>query len=74
MIAISLPRSLTEMFQRVTLNCSLISAHFMFDSSAAHNKPQQTFLPSKPGIIGSNVPWLDCPASNALTWVITVTE
>ena len=26
------------------------------------------------GVIGSNVPWLDCPASNALTWVITVTE
>ena len=26
------------------------------------------------GVIGSNVPWLDCPACNALTWVITVTE
>ena len=24
------------------------------------------------GVIGSDVPWLDCPASNALTWVITV--
>ena len=27
-----------------------------------------------PGVIGSDVPWLDCPACNALTWVITVTE
>ena len=26
------------------------------------------------GVIGSNVPWLECPACNALTWVITVTE
>ena len=26
------------------------------------------------GIIGSNVPWLDCPVSYASTWVITVTE
>ena len=26
------------------------------------------------GVIGSDVPWLDCLASNALTWVITVTE
>ena len=26
------------------------------------------------GVIGSDVPWLDCPACNALTWVITVTE
>ena len=26
------------------------------------------------GVIGSDVPWLECPASNALTWVITVTE
>ena len=25
-------------------------------------------------LIGSDVPWLDCPASNAITWVITVTE
>ena len=25
-------------------------------------------------VIGSDVPWLDCPASNALTWVVTVTE
>ena len=25
------------------------------------------------GVIGSDVPWLDCPACNALTWVITVT-
>ena len=27
-----------------------------------------------PGVIGSDVPWLECPAYNALTWVITVTE
>ena len=27
-----------------------------------------------PGVIGSDVPWLECPACNALTWVITVTE
>ena len=26
------------------------------------------------GVIGSDVPWLDCPSSNAMTWVITVTE
>ena len=26
------------------------------------------------GVIGSDVPWLDCPASNAITWVITFTE
>ena len=25
-------------------------------------------------VIGSDVPWLDCPACNALTWVIMVTE
>ena len=29
---------------------------------------------SQPGVIGSDVPWLECPACNALTWVITVTE
>ena len=26
------------------------------------------------GVIGSDVRWLECPACNALTWVITVTE
>ena len=26
------------------------------------------------GVIGSDVPWLECPACNALAWVITVTE
>ena len=26
------------------------------------------------GVIGSDVPWLECSACNALTWVITVTE
>ena len=26
------------------------------------------------GVIGSDVPWLECPACNALTWVITVTN
>ena len=26
------------------------------------------------GVIGSDVPWLECPACNDLTWVITVTE
>ena len=26
------------------------------------------------GVIGSSVPWLDCPACNAITWIITVTE
>ena len=25
-------------------------------------------------VIGSDVPWLECPACNALTWVKTVTE
>ena len=25
-------------------------------------------------VIGSDVPWLECPACNALTWVITLTE
>ena len=32
--------------------------------------------PAEPdaGVIGSDVPWLECPACNALTWVITVTE
>ena len=29
---------------------------------------------SNNGVIGSDVPWLACPASNALTWAITVTE
>ena len=34
------------------------------------------YLPSRrrPGVIGSDVPWLECPACNALTWVIAVTE
>ena len=31
-------------------------------------------IPYNPGVIGSDVPWLECPACNALTWVITVTE
>ena len=26
------------------------------------------------GVIGSDVPWLECPACNALAWVITLTE
>ena len=26
------------------------------------------------GVIGPDVPWLECPACNALTWVIAVTE
>ena len=26
------------------------------------------------GVIGSDVPWLECPACNTLTWAITVTE
>ena len=26
------------------------------------------------GVIGSNVPGIDCPASNAIAWVITITE
>ena len=26
------------------------------------------------GVIGSDIPWLDCPASDASTLVITVTE
>ena len=29
---------------------------------------------TRTGVIGSDVPWLECPACNALTWVITVTE
>ena len=29
---------------------------------------------NRTGVIGSDVPWLECPACNALTWVITVTE
>ena len=31
-------------------------------------------LSIRTGVIGSDVPWLECPACNALTWVITVTE
>ena len=27
-----------------------------------------------PGVIGSDAPWQDSPATNAITWVITVTE
>ena len=30
--------------------------------------------PVTTGVIGSDVPWLECPACHALTWVITVTE
>ena len=26
------------------------------------------------GVIGSDVPWLECPACNTLTWVITAME
>ena len=26
--------------------------------------------PGAAGVIGSDVPWLECPACNALTWVI----
>ena len=26
------------------------------------------------GVVGSDVPWLDYPASNAIIWVMTVTE
>ena len=33
-----------------------------------------TELALRAGVIGSDVPWLECPACNALTWVITVTE
>ena len=33
-----------------------------------------TLLCSTAGVISSNVLWLDCPASYAITWVITVTE
>ena len=49
-----------------------------------HKKLAVTHLPrrsgspvcigTRTGVIGSDVPWLDCPAYNALTWVITLTE
>ena len=25
-------------------------------------------------VIDSNVPWLDCPAANAIAWVITISK
>ena len=31
-------------------------------------------IDNETGVIGSDVPWLECPACNAFTWVITVTE
>ena len=30
-----------------------------------------TIIHIRAGVIGSDIPWLDCPASNAITWVIT---
>ena len=36
--------------------------------------PHHWCLFGETGVIGSDVPWLECPACNALTWVITVTE
>ena len=35
---------------------------------------KQNVNASATGVIGSDVPWLECPACNALTWVMTVTE
>ena len=37
-------------------------------------KLQQFNFDIDTGVIGSDVPWLECPACNAITWVITVTE
>ena len=39
-----------------------------------HNESMLTQILVTTGVIGSDVPWLECPACNALTWVITVTE
>ena len=37
--------------------------------------PVGTYVTGGPaGVIGSDIPWLEYPACNALTWVITVTE
>ena len=38
------------------------------------DRPIQTHTTFISGVIGSDVPWLECPACNALTWVITVKE
>ena len=35
---------------------------------------QGTFEPNYAHVLWPNVSWLDCPASNDITWVITVTE
>ena len=48
-----------------------------YPSTSSENTPPLPTSPppmESPGVIGSDVPWLECPAYNALTWVITVTE
>ena len=36
-----------------------------------HNGTRLDFTRIYAGVIGSDVPWLDCPASNTMPWVIT---
>ena len=50
--------------------------HFIWDISACFYEPDSLLKgwSYNAGVIGSDVPWLECPACNALTWVITVTE
>ena len=38
------------------------------------NHKYTTLIRGRTGVIGSDVPWLECPACNTLTCVITVTE
>ena len=51
---------------------------FTFDHISGHFRSIQNFCgcfyKMDAGVIGSDVPCLECPACNALTWVITVTE
>ena len=53
---------------------------FTFDHISGHFRSIRNFIffeifdKMAAGVIGSDVPWLECPACNALTWVITVTE
>ena len=45
-----------------------------FDIDSHYYETADMNLADSDGVIGSDVPWLECPACNALTWVITVTE
>ena len=59
--------------------CVCVAERIMNDTRITENEPSVgpfiiTYNSTKSGVIGSDVPWLECPACNALTWVITVTE